>query len=35
MEQFVTTIAGWLGAKIVAGFAAGMGQATSLLVRVL
>ncbi|GFZ49652.1 hypothetical protein JCM24511_07053 [Saitozyma sp. JCM 24511] len=31
MEQFVTTIAGWLGAKIVAGFAAGMGQATSLL----
>ncbi|WOO81685.1 MFS transporter fmqE [Vanrija pseudolonga] len=30
-EQFVTTMAGWLGAKMVAGLAGGMGQATSLL----
>ncbi|KAL1407893.1 hypothetical protein Q8F55_007329 [Vanrija albida] len=31
VEQFVTTMAGWLGAKMVAGLAGGMGQATSLL----
>ena len=30
--MFVTTIGGWLGAKVVTGFAAGMGQATSLIV---
>ncbi|KAL1410692.1 hypothetical protein Q8F55_001634 [Vanrija albida] len=31
VEQFVTTMPGWLGAKMVAGLAGGMGQATSLL----